>query len=90
MWRHSKQGHSTQGHAKQGGDTVPRRKREEEELIEPVLLKVRETARLLAISERHVDALAAKGLLEKVYLDHAVRITKASAMRLAKAREAAE
>jgi excisionase family DNA binding protein len=70
---------------------VPRLVRKEEELIVPLLLKYRETAKLLNISERHVENLAAQGLLEKVRLgDTAVRITRASALKLAEARTAAE
>jgi excisionase family DNA binding protein len=58
--------------------------REHEKDIEPILLKYRETARLLNISERHVENLAVQGLLEKVRLgDTAVRITRASALKLA-------
>jgi plasmid maintenance system antidote protein VapI len=69
---------------------VPRLVREEEQEIEPLLLKIREAARLLNVSARHVDNLADRGLLEKVHLDHAVRITRASTLKLARVRSAAE
>jgi hypothetical protein len=58
--------------------------RKDEQEIEPLLLKIRETARILNVSERHVENLAARGLLEKVWLDNAVRITRSSALKLAK------
>jgi excisionase family DNA binding protein len=69
---------------------VPRLKRVEEEAIEPLLLKVREAARMLSVSERHIDNLAAAGLLEKIHLGDAVRITRASTMKLAGMQTAAE
>jgi len=64
---------------------VPRLVRDEEKAIEPLLLKVREAAKLLNVSERHIDNLAARGKLEKVHLDHAVRITRSSVTKLATA-----
>jgi excisionase family DNA binding protein len=64
---------------------LPRLVRQEEQLIEPLLLKVREAARMLNVSERHIDNLAARGLLEKVHLDNAVRITRTSVLKLAAA-----
>jgi excisionase family DNA binding protein len=64
---------------------VPRLARKEEDQIEPLLLKYRETAKLLNISERHVENLAIAGKLEKIYLGDAVRITRASALKLAAA-----
>ena len=64
---------------------MPRLVRKEEQLIEPLLLKVREAARMLNVSERHVDNLAADGKLEKVHLGDAVRITRTSVKKLAAA-----
>lgn len=70
---------------------MPRLKRVEEEAIEPLLLKVREAARILNVSERHIDNLAADGKLEKVHLgETAVRITRASALKLGGIRSAAD
>jgi helix-turn-helix protein len=64
---------------------VPHRVRRELQEIEPLLLKIPEAARLLNCSPRHIDDLAAQGLLEKRKLDHAVRITMASVKKLAAA-----
>ena len=64
---------------------MPRLVREEEKLIEPLLLKVREAARMLNVSERHIDNLAADGKLEKIHLGDAVRITRASVNKAAAA-----
>ena len=64
---------------------MPRLKRVEEEAIEPLLLRVREAAKMLSVSERHIDNLAAAGKLEKVHLGDAVRITRSSVMQLASA-----
>ena len=69
---------------------MPRLVRKEEELIKPLLLKVREAARLLNCSERHIENLAAAGKLEKVHLADAVRITRTSVTKLAGVRTAAE
>jgi hypothetical protein len=44
----------------------------------------------LNCSERHVDNLAAMGLLEKVHLADAVRITRPSTLKLAGVRIAAD
>ena len=65
---------------------MPRLVQREVKEIEPLLLKVPEAARLLNVSERHVDDLAKQGLLEKIRLDHAVRITRVSVERLASAK----
>jgi plasmid maintenance system antidote protein VapI len=64
---------------------VPRLVRKEVQEIEPLLLKIPEAARMLNVSDRHVDNLARAGLLEKIHLDTAVRITRASVMKLAAA-----
>ena len=69
---------------------MPRVVRKEVQEIEPLLLKIPEAARLLNCSERHVDNLAAMGLLEKVHLADAVRITRASTLKLAGVRIAAD
>jgi excisionase family DNA binding protein len=69
---------------------VPRLVRKEVQEIEPLLLKIPEAARLLNCSERHIDNLAAAGKLEKVHLGDAVRITRASTLKLAGIRTDAE
>ena len=69
---------------------MPRLVRKEDQAIEPLLLKIPQAARILNVSERHVDNLAAQGLLEKVRLADAVRITRKSVLRLAGVRSPAE
>ena len=64
---------------------MPRLVRKAEMEIIPLLLKVREAAALLNVSERHIDNLAERGKLEKIHLDAAVRITRASVLKLAAA-----
>jgi len=76
---------TTWQHHNNGGANVPHRVRKELQEIEPLLLKIPEAARLLNCSPRHIDDLAAQGLLEKRKLDHAVRITMASVKKLAAA-----